>query len=122
MRITIQDNMNYLAELEAKYPQYKSVIDKTAKMITFAGVQPELEALIFDGEPCMMLWWNYKEEAYLAYYIYDNKLYDTVHVEACSEDGELEHFKLSWNNAIDYYNEYWHDDLFVFNIYLYGEV
>ena len=116
MSISIQENMNYLAELEAKYPQYKYIIDKTADMITWLGVQPELEALMFNNKACIMLWWNYKEEAYLAYYISDS---DYILIEDADEEGEMiTELKMSFDEAINYYNVEWHNRLIIFDYFL----
>ncbi len=108
---TIQENMNYLAELLVKFPNYKEVIDNAADLITWCGVQPELEAFIMDGKPCIMLFWNYKEDAYMAFYADAS---DVVRIEIADEDGEAETFELTKEKAITYYQEEMHLPLFIF--------
>ena len=112
---TIQENMNYLSYVESVLPQYKNIIDKTADLIQWFGVQPEIEVIFIEEHHEIMLFWDLYFENYLSIYVGN---LDIVFIEEKTEQyiDEPNTFEATIDEAIDYYNTIWHEDLFAYEM------
>ena len=110
---TIQENMDYLSYVEYVFTQYKNIVDKTADMIQWFGVQPEIEIIFIEEHHEIMLFWDAPSENYLSIYVSNS---DAVIIEEKLDVEEPNVWEATVDEAIDYYNTIWHEDLFAYEL------
>lgn len=110
---TIQENMDYLSYVKYVFTQYKNIVDKTADLIQWFGVQPEIEIIFIEEHHEIMLFWDAPAENYLSIYVSNS---DTVIIEEKLDVEEPNVWEATVDEAIDYYNTIWHEDLFAYEL------
>lgn len=106
--ISIQENKNLLIELREKYPILQETIENVSYIINFCGVQPQIN-YYYNGKKVILLW-TITDVKRLSFIVSDSEIVKIKDYN--NNENRISEFDMNRDQAIEYYKNNWHDQLF----------